>query len=235
MYVLEINNVKKTIGRKILLDDINIKVRDNVIFGLVGCNGAGKTTLLKLILGLYKTNKGNIYINGCSINKETLMALKNVGAVMDTPALYRYLSGKRNIDFFNLLGKNVNEKEKEKIINLLNLGNYVNKPVSTYSLGMKQRLSLAIALVSNPKLLILDEPLNGLDPNGIRDLRNILLFLKRKYRMTIVISSHILAEMENLCDEVAFIKNKKIIDIVNIKTQKESLEKLYFERNKNNV
>ncbi len=232
MEILKVENVYKKINNETILQNINLKINSNTIFGLVGENGAGKTTLLKMILGLYKTSEGNIYIDGKEINKNIERCLKNMGAVIDTPSLYEYLSGRRNIEFFNLLGKNVSKKLINKIINNLNMNNYIDKSVSSYSLGMKQRLSLAICLLTTPKLLILDEPLNGLDPIGIKELRNLLLHLKKKYKMSIIISSHILSELENICDKVAIIKNKKIERIIDVKNTKEKLEEIFFKESK---
>lgn len=233
MEILKLENVSKSIGKESILEDIDLRVGNNTIYGLVGENGAGKTTLIKMVLGLYKTSKGNIYIDGKEISKEVEKCLKNIGAVIDTPSFYEYLTGRRNLDFFNLLGKNVSKRIMNKIINNLNMNSYIDKPVNKYSLGMKQRLSLAICLLSTPKLLILDEPLNGLDPAGIKELRKILLHLKKKYKMTIIISSHILSELENLCDKVAFIKNKKIEKIIDMKNNKQNLEKLFFKEKAN--
>ncbi len=233
MEILKVENVSKKIGKEEILDTINLSIKRNTIFGLVGENGAGKTTLLKIILGLYKSDSGNVYIDGFKVNKEIEKCLKNMAAVIDTPGVYDYLSGRRNLEFFNLLGKNVSTKIIKKIINNLNMNDYIDKPVSKYSLGMKQRLSLGICLLSTPKVLILDEPLNGLDPIGIRELRSILLHLRKKYKMSIIISSHILSELENLCDKVAFIKNKRIEKIINIKENEKRLEELFFKERKN--
>ena len=229
MCMLEIKNVSKNINEQNILTNININIKSNTIFGLVGCNGAGKSTLLKMILGIYKTSKGDIYINGYSIKKDIEKALRNVGAVVDSPSLYSYLSGRRNLEFFNLLGKNVTKDKINEVIRLLNMTKYIDKPVSTYSLGMKQRLSLGVALISFPKILILDEPINGLDPVGIKELRQVLLYLKEKFNMTIIISSHILTELENICDVVAIIKDKKIHKIIDINNEVSSLENIFFE------
>lgn len=229
MCMLEIKNVSKNINEQNILTNININIKSNTIFGLVGCNGAGKSTLLKMILGIYKTSKGDIYINGYSIKKDIEKALRNVGAVVDSPSLYSYLSGRRNLEFFNLLGKNVTKDKINEVIRLLNMTKYIDKPVSTYSLGMKQRLSLGVALISFPKILILDEPINGLDPVGIKELRQVLLYLREKFNMTIIISSHILTELENICDVVAIIKDKKIHKIIDINNEVSSLENIFFE------
>lgn len=229
MCILRIENVSKYINDEKILLNINLKVKSNTIFGLVGCNGAGKSTLLKMVLGVYNTNNGEIYIDNYSIKKDVEKALKNVGAVVDTPSLYNYLSGRRNLEFFNLLGKNLSKRNLGEVVKLLKMEKYIDKPVSTYSLGMRQRLALGIALISNPKLLILDEPINGLDPVGIKELRNILLYLKSKYNMAIIISSHILSELENICDKVAIIKDHKIHKIIDIKKEGSSLENIFFE------
>ena len=229
MYVLKIENVSKYINDEKILSNISLKISNNTIFGLVGCNGAGKSTLLKMVLGIYSTNSGEIYIDNHSVKKEVEEALKNVGAVVDSPNLYNYLSGKRNLEFFNLLGKNLSKRKLYEVVRLLKMESYIDKPVSTYSLGMRQRLALGIALISYPKLLILDEPINGLDPIGIKELRNILVYLKKKYNMAIIISSHILSEIENICDKVAIIKDHKIHKIIEIKKGEKNLENIFFE------
>lgn len=230
MEVINMDNVSKIINKETVLNNINIRFHDNTIYGLIGKNGAGKTTLLKMILGLYKTSKGKIYINGKAQDKHLEYCLKNIGAVVDTPNLYEYLTGRRNLEFFNLLGKNIKRKGIERIINNLNMSSYIDRPVSTYSLGMKQRLSLGVCLLTTPKVLILDEPLNGLDPNGIKELRKLLIYLKDKYKMSIIISSHILKELESVCDKVVFIKSKTIDKVIDLKESKERLEDIYFDK-----
>lgn len=232
MCILTIENVNKSVNDERILTNINLSINKSTIFGLVGCNGAGKSTLLKMILGIYKTNSGDIKIDNYSIKNNIEKALMNVGAVVDSPNLYNYLSGRKNLEFFNLLGKNLSKKKIGEVVKLLNMEKYINKPVSTYSLGMKQRLALGVALISYPKLLILDEPINGLDPIGIKELRNILMYLKNKYNMAIIISSHILSELENICDKVAIIKDKKIDRIIDLNNELYSLENIFFEGNK---
>ena len=230
MYILKVQNISKEIKKEKILSNINLNITKGTIFGLVGKNGAGKSTLLKIILGIYKESKGKVYIEEKNVFKQREKALENVGAVVDIPEVYQHFSGRRNLEFFNILGKNISKEEIDEIIKTLNMENYINKYVSTYSLGMKQRLGLAIALISKPKILILDEPTNGLDPRGIKELREIIEEFRLKHGITVILSSHILHELEQICDEVAFITDGTIVDIVKVKDLEKPLEEVFIER-----
>lgn len=204
-YSLEVKNVTKVIGNNLIIDDVSFSLERGKIYGLVGANGSGKSTLLKMILGLYKF-KGDIIINGFNIRLNYKEALENIGGIVDYVSFYDYLTAYENLRYFALL-YGVNLDSIESIMKRVKLDKD-NKPVKKYSLGMKQRLGIAIALLKNPNILILDEPTNGLDPKGIRELRELLLSFHDK---TIIVSSHIISEIEKFVDEVIFINNKKII------------------------
>ncbi len=210
MSILKIENVSKKIKGEYILKNISFEINENKIIGLIGPNGAGKTTLLKTIVGLYTPTTGKIYINGLDLEHEFEDAIENIGSVIETPILYENLTGKENFKVFSMMFKNIPRERVIELISVLSLEKYCGKKVKTYSLGMKQRLGLAVALINDPSIIILDEPTNGLDPIGMRDLRNFLRSLKNK---TIIISSHILSEIESVCDEVIFMNNGEIIDI----------------------
>lgn len=216
MNVLEVKSLKKTLGKREIIKDISFSIKDGEIFGFLGPNGAGKTTTIRMLVGLIAPNEGDISICGESLLRNKEKALKNVGAVVENPELYKYLSGRENLMQIARIRK-VSKEEVEELIKLVGLEDRINDKVGKYSLGMKQRLGLAAALIGNPKLLILDEPTNGLDPSGILDFREIVKKAARERGMAVFISSHILSEIQNLCDRVAFINDGVIKSVEDIK------------------
>lgn len=208
-YAIEVNNISKKIGRKEILSKISFKIQPNTIVGIVGPNGAGKSTLLKIMTGLYKPDSGYILYNGIDLQKDYENAIKDVGSIIENPDMYKNLTGQENLQIFKTMFKGIDENRVKEIVNIVNLEKCLGRKFKTYSLGMKERLGLVSALINNPKILILDEPTNGLDPIGIRDLRN---FLKSLKDTTILISSHLLSEIEIICDDVLFINNGKLIE-----------------------
>ncbi|MGB9679705.1 MAG: ABC transporter ATP-binding protein [Thermoanaerobacteraceae bacterium] len=230
MEILEIANISKKLSKRTILDNISFSVSRGDIYGLIGPNGAGKTTTLKIITGLMKPDQGRIIINGFDLSKNHDEAISNIGAIIENPSLYEYLSG---IDNLKIVAKmrSINYKELDKIIDIIGLKDRINDKVKKYSLGMKQRLAIGCAIVSSPKVLILDEPTNGLDPTGIIELREFLKILSTK-DTTILISSHQLSEIEQICNKVAFINNGKILmedSVENILKNKINLEEKYIE------
>lgn len=211
--VLELKNVTKQINGKAILKGINFDVSQGEIVGFLGPNGAGKTTTIKLILGILKPGGGEILINNKNIkNKNTLInEFKNISSIVEAPALYEYLSGYENLKQIARLDKRISNEDIDKTIETLDLKFSIYNKVKTYSLGMKQRLAIAMALITKPKLLILDEPTNGLDPSGIIEVRELLKKVVQVNGVSILISSHILGELEHLCDRVVFINNGKIV------------------------
>ncbi|NLZ34892.1 MAG: ABC transporter ATP-binding protein [Clostridiales bacterium] len=217
MKILEVKNLKKTIGKRDIIKDISFSIEEGEIFGFLGPNGAGKTTTIRMLVGLIKPTSGNISICGYDLQKDNENALKEIGAVVENPELYKYLSGRENLMQIARIRK-VPKEEVNEVIRLVGLENRIDDKVRKYSLGMKQRLGLAASLLSNPKLLILDEPTNGLDPSGIIDFREIVKKAAKERGMSVFISSHILSEVQNLCDRVAFINNgviKSVESIIN--------------------
>lgn len=215
MNVLEVRNLKKVIGKREIIKDLNFAVKSGEIYGFLGPNGAGKTTTIRMLVGLIKPTDGDILICGQNLQKNTEKAFKDVGAVVENPELYKYLSGRENLMQIARIRK-VSKEEVEDLIKLVGLENRIDDKVKKYSLGMKQRLGLAAALIGNPKLLILDEPTNGLDPSGIIDFRNIVKKASRERGMSVLVSSHILSEVQQLCDRVAFINDGVIKAIEDI-------------------
>ena len=206
MNVLEVRNLKKVIGKREIIKDLNFTVEPGEIYGFLGPNGAGKTTTIRMLVGLIAPTSGEVLICGENLQNNKEKALKDVGAVVENPELYKYLSGRENLMQIARIRK-VSKDEINKLIKLVGLENRIDDKVKKYSLGMKQRLGLAAALIGNPKLLILDEPTNGLDPSGIIDFRNIVKKASRERGMAVLVSSHILSEVQQLCDRVAFIND----------------------------
>lgn len=210
---LVIRQVSKRLGKKYAVKNVNLSVDEGEIFGFVGPNGAGKTTLIKTMLGLYKPTSGTILINGYSLSGEFESAMDSVGAIIENPEMYSYLSGRDNLKIYARMEKDVTESDLEEIIKLVKLEKRIDDKVKTYSLGMRQRLGIAQALLSKPKLLVLDEPTNGLDPIGIKELRELLKTLSKERNMTVFISSHILSEIEAMCDKIGIIDNGVLLEI----------------------
>lgn len=210
--VLECKNLNKKIGKKQILKNVSLEVDSGDILGFIGPNGAGKTTTIKLILGLQSITSGEVYINGYNIQTQFEKAIKKVGTIVESPDLYMYLSGYNNLKIIANLYKDVDENRIQEVIKLVGLENRINDKVSKYSLGMRQRLGIAQALLHKPNLLILDEPTNGLDPEGIKQLRDLLTGLAKKENMAILISSHNLSELENFCTKIAIIQNGEMIE-----------------------
>lgn len=220
--ILEIKNISKKLGKKQILNDITFEIKEGEIFGFVGPNGAGKTTLIKTILGLYKQDKGQVTIGGYSLEKDFEKAMSKIGAIIENPEMYDYLSGKNNLKIYASISNINDENYINQIIKTVKLENRINNKVKTYSLGMRQRLGLAQALISKPKLLILDEPTNGLDPLGIKGLRELLKKISKEDNIAVLISSHILSEIELICDRIAIIDNGSLVEIKDLnKKQKE--------------
>lgn len=210
--VLKVENLYKSIGRRPIIKGISFSVKEGEIFGFLGPNGSGKTTTIKMMVDLIKMDAGSISIMGCDIKERREKALEYVGAVVESPELYSYLSGYENLAQIARI-RRISKKKIEEVVELVGLTGRIHDKMKKYSLGMKQRLGLAAALLPDPKLLILDEPTNGLDPNGIIELRNILKRLAREYGMAVFVSSHILGEIQQLCDTVAFIENGVITSV----------------------
>ena len=214
--ILKCENLCKSFGKKQILKNISLELKQGDILGFIGPNGAGKTTTIKLILGLQSIDSGTVEINGYDIKKNFEKAILGVGTIVENPDLYMYLTGYENLKLIKNLYKNVDENRIKEVVKLVKLEQRINDKVSKYSLGMRQRLGIAQAILHKPNLLILDEPTNGLDPEGIKELRDLLKNLAKKEKMGIVISSHNLSELESFCNKVTIIKNGEIVETSSI-------------------
>ena len=210
-------------GKKEILKGVSINMQAGDILGFIGPNGAGKTTTIKLILGLQSITSGSVKINGYDIQKDFTKAIEKVGTIVENPDMYMYLTGYENLKLIANLYPNVDKKRIEEVIALVGLKNRIHDKVSKYSLGMRQRLGIAQAILHTPNLLILDEPTNGLDPEGMKEVRDLLKLLTEKEKMAILISSHNLAELENLCNKISIIKNGQIVETNEIEEVKAQL------------
>ena len=230
--ILKCQDVYKKIGKKYILKKISFEVKKGEIVGFIGPNGAGKTTTIKLILGLQKITKGKVEINGYDIKKDFEKAIYRVGAIIENPDVYTYLTGYENLKIAQEYYKNIPNQRIDEVVKIVGLKDSIMNKVSKYSLGMRQRLGIAQAILHEPQLLILDEPTNGLDPEGIIEIRNLLKKLVFEENIGILISSHNLSEVENICDKVCIIKSGEIIDEKDIKELKsQNLEECYIIEN----
>ena len=220
--VLEVKSISKYYGSKQIIKNLSFEIYEGEVFGFIGPNGAGKSTLIRILCGLSRPTTGTISICGHQLAKEFEKAMDNLGVVMENCKLYPYMSGMQNLKYFAKLTKKSSAKELEAIIDLVGLTNRINEKVSTYSLGMLQRLNLAQALIDKPKFLLLDEPTNGLDVNGVIDLRQTLRSVSRKYNIAIFVSSHVLSELEQICDTVAIFDNGAILEMRSLAELKET-------------
>ncbi len=218
--ILKVVNLTKKYGNRRAVDNISFKVFEGEIFGFLGPNGAGKTTTIKMIAGLAKPTTGDIFVCDQSVTKKFEKAIRYVGGIIENPELYKNLTGLENLKYFASLYPNVTRQRIDDVVRLVGMENRINDKVKTYSLGMRQRVGIAQALLHNPKLLILDEPTNGLDPNGVLEMRAFLKNIAHKEKISILISSHILAEMELICDTICIIDNGKIVKLKTVDQMK---------------
>lgn len=193
------------------IQNLNLQIKEGSVYGFLGPNGSGKTTTIRLLLGLLKSNKGEINLFGKSFKKYRIDCLSNVGALIENPSLYEHLDATENLKISANYRGDISTERIEEVLEIVKLSYVKKKKVKAFSLGMKQRLGLAIALLSNPKLLILDEPTNGLDPKGIIEMRALIKELNETQGITIFVSSHLLAEIEKMCTHVGIINDGKLI------------------------
>lgn len=203
--VLSVRNLEKTIGGNKLIHSLSFDVRAGEVFGFLGPNGAGKTTTIRMLVGLIKPTGGTIQIGGHDLQQDFVSAMREVGCIVENPELYKYLTGRENLQLFARMSDGISNERIDEVTRLVGLENRIHDKVKTYSLGMRQRLGIAQALLGRPKLLILDEPTNGLDPGGIRELREFVRALAEQEGVAVFISSHLLSEIEMMCDRVAIL------------------------------
>ncbi|HZJ83724.1 MAG TPA: ABC transporter ATP-binding protein [Clostridia bacterium] len=229
MELLRIEGLTKTIKKKKILDDISLTVNTGEIVGFLGPNGAGKTTTIKMIMGLFKITSGTINVCGYDVTKNFEKAMENIGGIIENPDLYQRLTGRENLEYLASMYKNVDKKSIDDVVELVKMSGRIDDKVKTYSLGMRQRLGVAQALIHNPPLLVLDEPTNGLDPLGIKELRDMLKYLSKEADVGVFISSHLLSEMELMCDRIYIIDDGVVIGEKTIHDEEESIEKIVYE------
>ena len=213
--IIEVTNLTKDFGKEIkAVDNLSFTVSSGQVYGFLGQNGAGKSTTIRMLLTLIRPSSGDIEIFGMNLKKHRNKILQKVGAIIERPDLYKYLTALENLRIFSVMsGVNISEKKLMDQLKMVGLAERAHSKVKTYSQGMKQRLGIATALVHDPELIILDEPTNGLDPQGIADIRNLILHLSKDLKKTLLISSHLLSEMELIADYMLIIdKGKKVAE-----------------------
>ena len=211
--VLELVNLGKKIRKKQIVKDVNLSLNPSQIYGFLGPNGAGKTTTIRMIVGLIKPSEGFVNICGHNIARDFIRAMSNVGCIIESPDLYKFMTGIENLLQFAAMDKRITGGRIHEVVELVGLRHRIVDKVGTYSLGMRQRLGIAQAILCKPKLLILDEPTSGLDPAGITDFRKLLKKLAYEDGMSVFISSHLLSEAQQMCDKVAIIKQGQVIKV----------------------
>ena len=220
-YVIKTTNLTKTFKQIEVIKDVNINIKKGEIYGLLGPNGAGKTTLMRIMTNLVKPTSGEVGVFGEVMNNKSYEILKRMGAMIEYPVFYDKLTGRENLELHCEYMGYHNKDEIDKVLKLVKLSGSNNKSVKEFSLGMKQRLGIARAIVTKPEILILDEPINGLDPEGIREIRELLKLLCKEYGITILISSHILSEIEQMADTIGVLSKGRLIKEVSMKELRE--------------
>lgn len=210
---LKIENLNKRMGKKHILHDVSFETYKGEVFGFLGPNGAGKTTTIKIAVGMLSLDEGKISICGDDISKDFEKAMAHVGGIVENPEMYKELTGMDNLKQYARMRKGVTKERIDRVVEIVGLSNRINDKVRKYSLGMRQRLGVAQAILHRPEVLILDEPTNGLDPAGIKSLRNILKKIAHEENCSVIVSSHLMSEMELMCDRVGIIANGKMITI----------------------
>lgn len=208
-----LEHVTKKFGRKTVIDDLSFKIYGGEVFGFLGPNGAGKTTTIRMIVGLMRMTRGNIFIQGHSIKGDFRQAMRQVGAIVENPEMYKFLTGYQNLVHYARMIPGISRERINEVVKLVDLEDRIHEKVKKYSLGMRQRLGLAQALLHHPSVLILDEPTNGLDPQGIHDLRSYLRDLSRREGVAVIVSSHLLSEMQLMCDRIGIIQKGKLLSV----------------------
>ncbi|GLY10066.1 ABC transporter ATP-binding protein [Bacillus badius] len=215
--LVELKNVSKVIKGKRIIDSLSFTIQAGEVFGFLGPNGAGKTTTIRMIVGLMKLSEGDIVICGHSIQKNFEKAVSNIGAIVENPEMYKFLTGYQNLQQYARMQKGITKERIAEVVQLVGLGDRIHDKVKTYSLGMRQRLGIAQSLLHSPKVLILDEPTNGLDPAGIKEIRQYIRDLAEKEKMAVIVSSHLLSEMEMMCDRIGIIQKGRLIHVQSVR------------------
>lgn len=225
---LVVQNLRKTIGKKEIIKGLSFSLREGEVFGFLGPNGAGKTTTIRMLVGLIKPTSGSVSICGYDLQRQFADAIRHVGCIVENPELYPYLSGWENLEHFARMLPSFSKERLQEVVHLVGLQHRIHDRVRTYSLGMRQRLGIAQALLGQPKVLILDEPTNGLDPVGIREMREFIRLLAEKEKLSVLVSSHLLSEIQLMCDRVAIMAKGEIIRIDDVETLLKEQARVYW-------
>ncbi|AIK37507.1 MULTISPECIES: ABC transporter ATP-binding protein [Bacillus] len=209
--IVRVEQLTKRIGSKTLVENISFEVKKGEVVGLLGPNGAGKTTLMRMMVGMIRMTEGEVWIDGQSVKQQFESTAAKIGAVIENPEFYPFLSGYENLTYFGRMNSNVTEDRIDEVVQLLGMGQVIDRKVKAYSLGMRQRLGIAQALIHNPDVLILDEPTNGLDPNGIHEMRMYIKKIAHEQGKAVLVSSHLLSEVELMCDRVIIIQHGEYV------------------------
>ncbi|MED1623158.1 ABC transporter ATP-binding protein [Bacillus pseudomycoides] len=209
--IVRVEQLTKRIGSKTLVENISFEVKKGEVVGLLGPNGAGKTTLMRMMVGMIRMTEGEVWIDGQSVKQQFESTAAKIGAVIENPEFYPFLSGYENLTYFGRMNSNVTEDRIDEVVQLLGMGRVIDRKVKAYSLGMRQRLGIAQALIHNPDVLILDEPTNGLDPNGIHEMRMYIKKIAHEQGKAVLVSSHLLSEVELMCDRVIIIQHGEYV------------------------
>lgn len=210
---MKVTNVSKSFGRKKVVDNVSFEIYPGEVFGFLGPNGAGKTTMIKMIMGFLSMDEGSVEIDGFNKDKHYEQAMSSIGGIVENPEMYKDMTGRENLRMYARLQNNVPKGRIEEVLSIVGMKDRANDKVKKYSLGMKQRIGVAQAIMHKPRVLILDEPTNGLDPAGIRELRDILIKLAHEDNVAVMVSSHLLTEMQMMCDRVGIIDKGRLIDV----------------------
>ncbi|MFD1031626.1 ABC transporter ATP-binding protein [Metaplanococcus flavidus] len=228
---MQLVNLKKTIGKKPIIKGLDFEIRAGEVFGFLGPNGAGKTTTIRMMVGLIDITDGDVLIEGKSIKTDFKGAIQHVGAIVENPEMYPFLSGWKNLKQYARMVEGITDERIKEVVALVGLEKAIHEKAGRYSLGMRQRLGIAQALLHGPSILILDEPTNGLDPSGIREIRKYIRNLAEQENVAVIVSSHLLTEIELMCDRIGVIKNGELIAIEEVKSveNEEALKEVYIE------
>ncbi|WP_082235652.1 ABC transporter ATP-binding protein [Halobacillus massiliensis] len=214
--VVQLKGLKKTIKGKQIIKGLDFEIYEGEVFGFLGPNGAGKTTTIRMMAGLISMTDGDVFIKGFSVRKDFKKAIRHVGGIVENPEMYPFMSGYKNLVHYSRMIPGISKERIIEVVKLVGLEKRMKEKVSKYSLGMRQRLGIAQALLHNPSVLVLDEPTNGLDPSGIREIRSYIRRLAEESGVAVIVSSHILSEMEMMCDRIGIIKNGELVSIQSV-------------------
>lgn len=233
--MLEIQNLNKSYRRRKIIDNLNMTVYKGDIYGFLGANGEGKTTTIRMITSLIKADSGDIIINGKSVINCKNEAIRNIGAMVEAPKFYENMSGYENLELMAKIMPGISDRDIQNVLDLVGLKDRGRDKFKEYSMGMKQRLGIANALLGDPELIILDEPSNGLDPYGMKEINNLIVSLVKSFDKTFIISSHLLHEMEGICNRIGILHSGKLCIEGEVRTlindnKVENLEELFFKK-----